>query len=230
MWVNPTAVPYVTSPFNPARRHPVTGTVQPHWGTDYRAPLGTPLRAAHAGVVVRSHAADPVAGEYVRIDVGGGTWVGYSHLSRRLVAAGTPVQAGQVIGYAGSTGSSTAAHLHFEVSVNGTKVDPVPFLAARVGAGEVSNPGPSLPTVPTVPTPPPLVPIHPEGTPMNTQLIHHPGSSTYAAIGPLGSGIRYVFPNMDQVGVGIDLYGAPVIFESRADFDLAFAYPMVGRS
>jgi murein DD-endopeptidase MepM/ murein hydrolase activator NlpD len=153
MWTYPVRPPIITSPFNPARRHPVTGVVQPHTGVDYRAPMGTPLYAAHAGTVVRSSFDAQTAGNYVRIDVGGGVWIGYSHLSYRPVRVGQRVSAGEAIGRSGDTGSATGAHLHFEVSVDGTKVDPVPFLAARVG-GLVDNPGPTVPTPPTVPTAP----------------------------------------------------------------------------
>lgn len=135
-WVMPTADPYVTSGFSEARRHPVTGVVTAHTGTDYRAPTGTPLYAAHAGVVVRSTYDALRAGNYVRVDVGDGVWVGYSHLTSRAVGVGQAVRAGDVVGWAGATGSATASHLHFEVSVNGVKVDPELFLADRV-----DNPG-----------------------------------------------------------------------------------------
>lgn len=135
-WVTPTAVPHVTSPFDMTRVHPVTGRVTPHYGTDYRAPTGTPLRAVTTGTVVKSAAGDPFAGNYVRVDVGDGVWVGYSHLSRRDVKVGDKVTTGQTIGLAGATGAVTAAHLHFEVCVYGTKVDPVPYLAARTAQPE----------------------------------------------------------------------------------------------
>lgn len=147
-WVSPTAAVHVTSHFNPSRRHPVYGTVMPHTGTDYRAPTGTPIRAASAGVVARS-TFDSRAGNYVRIDHGGGTWTGYSHLSVRHVSVGQRVAAGQTIGLSGATGSVTAAHLHFEVSVNGVKVNPVPFLAARATTIAHPLPGGGGPNIPT---------------------------------------------------------------------------------
>lgn len=148
-WTYPTASPHVTSPFNPKRKHPVSGVVKPHTGTDFRAYEGTPLFAAAAGRVVRSTFDATTAGNYVRIDVGDGVWIGYSHLSTRRVAVGDRVDAGDLVGLAGSTGSATGAHLHFEVSVAGVKVDPVPFLAARVGAVAASQGGSALPTPPT---------------------------------------------------------------------------------
>lgn len=149
-WVNPTALNYVTSPFNPDRVHPVHGFPMPHTGTDYRAPTGTDLRAVTDGVVTRSLYSPDVAGHYVRVDVGGGVWVGYSHLSHRAVAVGERVTTGQSVGLAGATGAVTGPHLHFEVCVAGTKVDPVPYLAAR-----------------TAPPPPPSAPPYtPEEDPM----------------------------------------------------------------
>lgn len=167
MWVTPTVRHYVTSPFNPARRHPVTGIIMPHTGTDYRAPTGTILRAASDGVVVRSVRDGGVAGQYVRIDHGGGVWSGYSHLSRRDVVEGQRVAAGQRIGLAGDSGSATAAHLHFEVSVAGTKIDPHAWLATRVSI--VSNPGDTgggdVPDIPDVTTPDPLEEDDPMPTP-----------------------------------------------------------------
>lgn len=160
-WVNPTALNYVTSSFSLSRRHPVTGVVQPHTGTDYRAPTGTPLLAVTGGTVVRSTYDADRAGHYVRIDVGDGVWVGYSHLSRRSVVVGQKVKPGQVIGLAGDTGSATAAHLHFEVCVGGVKVDPVSYLRARVDVTPVASPGGGsapTPSAPSVTQPTPLTP------------------------------------------------------------------------
>lgn len=165
IWVYPTAVPHVTSHFNLVRRHPVTGVVQPHWGTDYRAYTGTPIRAAAAGRVVRS-LFGTVPGNYVRIDHGDGVWTGYSHLSRRDVAVGDRVGAGQVIGLAGDTGSATAAHLHFEVFDGARNVDPVPWLAARAAAFTVGS-GTGAPGVPNVPGLIPPAPLEEDDMPLN---------------------------------------------------------------
>lgn len=149
-WVTPTVLNHVTSHFNLLRMHPVYRTPMPHTGTDYRAPTGTPLRAATAGTVVRSVPLDPRAGNYIRIQWGGpGDWIGYSHLSRRDVGVGQRVAAGQVVGLSGATGAVVGAHLHFEVSVSGVKVDPVPFLARQLAPVSRPTPGPQ----PTIPTP-----------------------------------------------------------------------------
>jgi len=140
-WSWPVSPVYITSPFDLRRVHPVTHVVTPHVGADFRAPTGTPLYAVHDGTVVASYWDTTGAGNYVRVDLGGGVWAGYHHLSKRLVVKGQRVTRGQVIGHAGSTGSATAAHLHFEIAVAGTRVDPVPFLAARTGASLVANTG-----------------------------------------------------------------------------------------
>jgi len=160
-WTWPVSPVYVTSPFDPRRVHPVTHVVTPHMGTDFRAPEGAPLYAVHDGTVIASYYDATGGGNYTRIDVGGGVWVGYHHQSVRLVGKGAHVTAGQVIGKSGSTGHSTAAHLHFEVAVNGTRVDPVPFLAERTGASLVANVGLILAPVVTAPDgslPDPLTP------------------------------------------------------------------------
>ncbi len=132
-WVPPLDRLKVRSRFDPHRLHPVFGVIRPHEGTDYVAPEGTPLRAVADGTVLRSIVDPKRAGQYVRVGVGGSTWVGYSHLSARHVAGGDRVRAGEVLGLAGSTGAATGPHLHFEVCINGVKRDPVPVLRERTG-------------------------------------------------------------------------------------------------
>jgi len=116
----------ITSLFGP-RVHPIFGTVRMHTGIDFGATSGTPIRAAAAGRVVQAGAMSGY-GNVVVIDHGGGLATLYAHQSRVAVAAGTQVQAGQVIGYVGATGYATGPHLHFEVRINGTPVDPMPYL------------------------------------------------------------------------------------------------------
>lgn len=116
----------ITSLFGP-RVHPIFGTVRMHTGIDFGAASGTPIRAAAAGRVVQAGAMSGY-GNVVVIDHGGGLATLYAHQSRVAVAAGTQVQAGQVIGYVGATGYATGPHLHFEVRINGTPVDPMPYL------------------------------------------------------------------------------------------------------
>jgi murein DD-endopeptidase MepM/ murein hydrolase activator NlpD len=116
----------VTSGFG-YRVHPIFGTGRLHAGTDFGAPSGSPIYAAEAGVVVSAGVRGGYGNATV-IDHGGGVATLYAHQSRLGVRAGERVARGQVIGYVGSTGYSTGPHLHFEVRVNGTPVDPMGYL------------------------------------------------------------------------------------------------------
>lgn len=118
----------VTSTFGP-RVHPIFGTVRMHEGVDFGAGMGTPIRAAAAGTVVAAGDRGGY-GTATIVDHGNGLATLYAHQSQLLVAPGTVVTAGQVIGAVGSTGFSTGPHLHFEVRVRGVPVDPLPYLAA----------------------------------------------------------------------------------------------------
>ena len=97
-----------------------------HTGQDFAAEIGTPVRAAQAGVVTVEHPA--WAGNLVRIDHGNGLETWYAHLSAIAVVPGQQVDAGTVIGAVGNEGNSTGPHLHFEVRVDGRPVDPLPLL------------------------------------------------------------------------------------------------------
>ena len=98
-----------------------------HAGIDIGVPYGTPIHAAAAGTVVLA-AWTGGYGNYTCIDHGGGLATCYAHQSSYAVSAGAQVSQGQVIGYVGSTGHSFGAHLHFEVRINGTPVDPLGYL------------------------------------------------------------------------------------------------------
>lgn len=117
----------VTSPFGP-RVHPVYGDTRVHQGVDLGADSGTPIRAAGDGVVV---SAEPFGGygNATIIDHGGGVASLYAHQSSMGVSAGQRVTAGQVIGRVGCTGTCTGPHLHFEVRLRGTPVDPMPYIS-----------------------------------------------------------------------------------------------------
>ncbi|MEU1972881.1 M23 family metallopeptidase [Microbacterium sp. NPDC019599] len=109
-----------------------------HNGFDMVAPAGTPIFAAAAGVVRVSQESYNGYGVAVTIDsvVGGqpvSTLYGHMTYGSRQVVSGQTVAAGQLIGAVGSTGSSTANHLHFEVRVNGGLVDPLAWLQANAG-------------------------------------------------------------------------------------------------
>ena len=107
-----------------------------HTGLDMAAPVGTPVVAAREGVVSVSHPG--WAGNLVTVDHGGGLYSRYAHLSSVFVKPGQQVQTGQSIGAVGALGNTTGPHLHFEVLVAGTTVDPMLFLsggASKTGAG-----------------------------------------------------------------------------------------------
>jgi len=109
-----------------------------HNGADMLAPAGTPIYAAAAGVVRASAESIGGYGVAVMLDsvVGGQrvqTTYGHMIYGSRQVQAGETVSAGQLIGYVGSTGRSTANHLHFEVWVNGGLLEPIAWLGANAG-------------------------------------------------------------------------------------------------
>lgn len=119
----------ITSPFG-YRRDPITGTTSYHSGTDIAAPNGTPILAAADGVVVIANGIDSWGGSYgyhVKLDHGNGLQTLYAHCSAICVTTGQQVQAGEVIGYVGSTGRSTGNHLHFEVLVGGIRTDSMAY-------------------------------------------------------------------------------------------------------
>jgi murein DD-endopeptidase MepM/ murein hydrolase activator NlpD len=102
-----------------------------HNGTDFGAPIGTPLYAAKSGVV---EAAGPAAGYgiWIRIRTDDGELLEYGHNDQNYVSVGQQVSAGQVIGTVGNRGDSTGPHLHFRVqNAVGQWVDPVSWLAAQ---------------------------------------------------------------------------------------------------
>jgi murein DD-endopeptidase MepM/ murein hydrolase activator NlpD len=105
------------------RRHPVLGYTRMHRGIDFHAPYGSPIYAVSDGTVefAGRHGGH---GNFVKLGHGGGLETGYAHMSRIAVAPGERVRRGEVIGYVGSTGLSTGAHLHFEVYRNGETVNP----------------------------------------------------------------------------------------------------------
>ncbi|MDC5820922.1 peptidoglycan DD-metalloendopeptidase family protein [Vibrio europaeus] len=113
----------VSSNFNPTRRHPVTGKVRAHRGTDYAAPVGTPIWAAGDGTVLKS-SYNQFNGNYVFIKHSNTYITKYLHLQRRKVKTGQRVKQGQTIGTLGGTGRVTGPHLHYEFLVNGVHKNP----------------------------------------------------------------------------------------------------------
>ncbi|HTK39645.1 MAG TPA: M23 family metallopeptidase [Patescibacteria group bacterium] len=112
------------------RFHPIYHVWRLHDGLDLGAPTGTPIYAAADGVVVTVSSQPTGFGNYIQINHGGGLQTGYAHQSRFAdgIRVGVTVKRGQLIGYVGSTGSSTAHHLHFRVLKDGTAVNPRPYL------------------------------------------------------------------------------------------------------
>lgn len=120
------------------RVHPVFGYGRMHSGLDLCAPTGTPIYAAAAGRVLQSGWYSGY-GNAVLVDHGNGLVTLYGHCSSLAVGAGTFVRKGQTIAYVGSTGVSTGPHLHYEVQVNGTPVDPTPYLVQKERPSAVAN-------------------------------------------------------------------------------------------
>ncbi len=111
------------------RSDPFTRGMAMHTGIDFRAPSGTPVKAAAAGKIVESGHAGGY-GNMVEIDHGNGITSRYAHLSVLDVDVGETVQKGTVIGRVGSTGRSTGPHLHYETRIDGEATDPLRFLRA----------------------------------------------------------------------------------------------------
>jgi murein DD-endopeptidase MepM/ murein hydrolase activator NlpD len=112
------------------RIHPIYKTSEFHPGIDLTALQGTPVYATGNGIVERADNLAQGYGNHIVIDHGFGYKTLYAHLSRFACKPGQKVKRGQLIGYVGSTGLSTAPHLHYEVIHNGEKVNPVMFFHA----------------------------------------------------------------------------------------------------
>ncbi|WP_375682572.1 MULTISPECIES: M23 family metallopeptidase [unclassified Bartonella] len=113
------------SPFGP-RKHPILGYVRMHTGVDWIAPKGSPIIAVGDGIVTRVGVTGGY-GNHTEIQHANGYVSSYSHQSRYApdIKPGVKVRQGQIIGYVGSTGMATGPHCHFEIIVNGVKVDPM---------------------------------------------------------------------------------------------------------
>ena len=127
----------VSSSFNPNRLHPVLKTVRPHRGTDYAAPMGTPIKATGDGKVI-FRGVKSGYGNVVILQHGGNITTLYAHMSKFVpgVRNGSRVRQGQTIGYVGKSGLVTGVHLHYEYRLNGVhrnsrtvklpQADPIP--------------------------------------------------------------------------------------------------------
>ncbi len=123
----PTADPYITSSYG-MRFHPIFHVWRLHAGTDFRAYCGTPIMAAADGKVEWAKYVSGLGNQvmvYHGVLSGKVLYTSYNHLATFNVSAGQTVKRGDVVGYEGTTGTSTGCHLHFEVYVNGQTVDPM---------------------------------------------------------------------------------------------------------
>ena len=113
----------LSSPFG-MRKHPIDGFNKMHRGTDFAAPMGTPIMASGDGVVQKAGWCGG-GGNCIKIKHNSTYQTIYAHMSKfaRGIKSGVRVKQGQTIGYVGSTGKSTGPHLHYEVIVNGKKVN-----------------------------------------------------------------------------------------------------------
>ncbi|GAC1307527.1 MAG: hypothetical protein NVSMB10_13130 [Steroidobacteraceae bacterium] len=115
----------VSSGFNPARRHPLLNLIRGHMGTDYAAPIGTPVHAAGDGRVCFMGTRGGY-GNAIMLTHRNSISTLYGHLSRfaRNIHAGARVRQGEIIGYVGMTGLATGPHLHYEFLLNGAHMNP----------------------------------------------------------------------------------------------------------
>jgi len=113
------------SPFG-GRRHPILGYVKMHTGVDWAAPYGTPIFSSGNGVIEKAEWSGGY-GKYIRVKHPNGYETAYGHMSAyaKGMEPGKHVRQGQIIGFIGSTGLSTGAHVHYEILVNGRFVDPM---------------------------------------------------------------------------------------------------------
>lgn len=109
------------------RTHPIYKTPEFHPGMDFAAPQGTEIRATGDGTIERADAAARGYGNHVVINHGYGYKTLYGHMVKFVVRVGQKIKRGQLIGYVGSTGLSTAPHVHYEVVKNGEKMNPINY-------------------------------------------------------------------------------------------------------
>jgi murein DD-endopeptidase MepM/ murein hydrolase activator NlpD len=118
------------------RIHPIYKTMKFHGGVDFTAPQGTEVYATGDGVVVEANSRNRGYGNMVVIDHGFGYKTRYAHLFQMAVQAGQKIKRGELIGYVGTTGLSTAPHLHYEVLKDERMINPVNFFFNDLSAEE----------------------------------------------------------------------------------------------
>jgi murein DD-endopeptidase MepM/ murein hydrolase activator NlpD len=110
------------------RTDPFSGEGAIHTGVDLSAAMGTPVRASADGIVIYAEWSGGY-GRLIKVDHGNGLQTCYGHLSRFDVVPGQEIRRGDIIGLSGSSGRATAPHLHYEIRMGGTPVNPYQFLA-----------------------------------------------------------------------------------------------------
>ncbi len=118
------------------RQDPFNKTWKMHWGMDFTAPKGTPVYASGDGIVKRADNKASGYGNHIRIDHGFGYISLYAHLSKYNVRKGQRVKRGDLIGFVGNTGRSTAPHLHYEIHKNKEKLNPLNFYYGNLSPEE----------------------------------------------------------------------------------------------
>lgn len=109
------------------RTHPITGKEDFHTGVDLAAPKGTPVQTAFYGVVAET-GTNNINGNYVMVVHSASVCTVYCHLNTITVTSGQKLSRGDTLGTVGETGMATGPHLHFELLINGVRVDPAPAL------------------------------------------------------------------------------------------------------
>ena len=124
--INPYKKKKITSKYG-NRFHPIDGKTKKHLGIDISAPYGTPIHSTARGIVSTAKTSNKGYGNQLLIVHGFGFSTRYAHLSRLHVVKGQIVNKGDVIGFVGSSGKSTGAHLHYELKKNKKHKDPYPY-------------------------------------------------------------------------------------------------------
>lgn len=128
----------LSSGFGP-RIDPILKVRKMHYGIDFSAERGTPIYATADGKISKARKTYSGIGTYVKVNHGFGFETLYGHMSRFIVKPGQKVKRGEIIGYVGNTGKSTAPHLHYEVHINGKAVDPVHYFYKDLNADEYAE-------------------------------------------------------------------------------------------
>ena len=127
----PVPTDYITTPFGLRRSYNGSAFRTFHGGVDFGAVEGTPIYAPAGGLVVLAEELR-IRGKATLIDHGRGVYTGYWHQSELVANVGQQVEVGEIIGHVGDSGLSTGTHLHWEVWVNGTQVDPLEWLRLNI--------------------------------------------------------------------------------------------------